>query len=134
MAMQDIKIGDKFNRLTILAVLDEKSSGYHRYAKCRCDCGKIITARLDLIASGNTKSCGCYQKEAASKANTAEMIGKKFGMLTVIDRYWDHDPGQCIKYLCRCDCGHHAIISGRDLRAGRTVSCGCARKLRWARR
>ena len=38
--------------------------------ECLCDCGnKTIAAGYDL-RSGNTKSCGCYGREAALNANT----------------------------------------------------------------
>lgn len=55
-----------------------------------------------------------------------EMINKKFGKLTVLERVTP--PGQTIKYLCQCDCGNQKIIRGDSLRNGRTTSCGCYRK------
>lgn len=57
-------IGKKFNRLTILSIFNQKNK---KYCVCRCDCGKIATIRLDHIKSQETKSCGCYNQEVASK-------------------------------------------------------------------
>ena len=39
--------------------------------KCRCDCGKVTTVRARSLWSGNTRSCGCLQKEKASKIGKA---------------------------------------------------------------
>ena len=30
-------------------------------------------------------------------------------------------------WKCKCDCGNEIIASGKNLRAGRYVSCGCAK-------
>ena len=39
---------------------------------CQCDCDNIVVvSRINLIA-GDTKSCGCYQKQRASEANSNE--------------------------------------------------------------
>ena len=43
------------------------------YWKCRCHCGNYFSARGNNLKNGNTKSCGCLQKEIQS-AN-----GKKNG-------------------------------------------------------
>lgn len=29
-------------------------------------------------------------------------------------------------WLCRCDCGNEKVVSGQHLKAGATISCGCA--------
>lgn len=56
-----------------------------------------------------------------------EVIGKKFGRLTVIS-YAGNDgpPAFRLLYRCRCDCGREKTIRGRHVRDGRVVSCGCA--------
>lgn len=41
-----------------------------RVVELRCFCGKIFTARLDSVKSGNTKSCGCLIKVNTGQANT----------------------------------------------------------------
>lgn len=48
-----------------------------------------------------------------------DLTGKKFGRLTVIERY-DAKTWKCI-----CDCGNTTYSDGYQLRKGITQSCGC---------
>lgn len=57
-----------------------------------------------------------------------DMIGKKFGLLTVIERtdnYIFPNGDSVIAYNCRCDCGNSKVIPKRSLKNGSTKSCGC---------
>lgn len=56
------------------------------------------------------------------------MIGKKFGMLTVLNEV-EYKKGGHIKYLCKCDCGNTCEVFGTHLRQGNTVSCKCKNKV-----
>lgn len=78
----DLK-GQRFGRLTVIEIAgyDEKRSFLWL---CHCDCGNKTIVRSGSLRSGDTKSCGCLQKEAASKATKSNFVGKKFNMLTVI--------------------------------------------------
>ena len=58
-------IGKKFHRLTVLS--EEPARNYVRYFKCRCDCGNIKITQGVCLNNGSCKSCGCLQKEKASK-------------------------------------------------------------------
>lgn len=55
-----------------------------------------------------------------------ELIGKTYGMLTVMSRA-DTKNGQ-IFYNCICECGNQAVVRGDLLRNGKTQSCGCKLK------
>lgn len=55
-----------------------------------------------------------------------DIIGKKFGRLTVIS--FSHSNGYRKYYLCKCECGKEKIIYKGNLLAGRTLSCGCLQK------
>ena len=62
--------------------------------------------------------------------STDNMIGRRFGLLTVIGREADYiSPGGQRKqmWLCRCDCGNEKIVMEPNLKGGRTISCGCMR-------
>lgn len=67
-------IGTKFGRLTVVS---DKGRHWHgsrrRYWECICLCGKVKIVSETQLVNGYTKSCGCLQREAASR------IRKKHG-------------------------------------------------------
>lgn len=58
------------------------------------------------------------------------LIGYKFGKLTVIKRGENSKTGKC-RWICKCDCGKtkKKPVLGYDLKSGRTRSCGCEYKV-----
>lgn len=54
-----------------------------------------------------------------------EMLGKKFGRLLVVAEAGK--KSDVFYWRCICDCGRTTTSNGSSLRAGRTLSCGCAR-------
>lgn len=85
---------------------------------CKCDCGGEIDAPLHQLTSGYRKSCGCL-----SKPPRKELIGKRFGMLTVVAYSGKRDGMH--RWLCRCDCGRNTTVGQTLLQSGKTKSCGC---------
>lgn len=59
-----------------------------------------------------------------------DLIGRRFGRLTVIERDASAKtgPGHHAKYICQCDCGNIISAYGNHLRGGITKSCGCYRR------
>jgi len=63
-------IGQKFGRLTVIKRVENNinKKGEQRSAwLCACECGKCIVVTGDKLKTGNTKSCGCLQKDVARK-------------------------------------------------------------------
>ncbi len=60
----------RYGRLTLL---EEEGNTQDKH-KCKCDCGEVTSVLLYSLRSGNTKSCGCIQKEMMS--NTFTTHGK----------------------------------------------------------
>lgn len=59
-----------------------------------------------------------------------DLSGKKFGKLTVIKQVEDHVSPSGVRYpmwLCECNCklNNQVIVSGQNLKSGKTKSCGC---------
>ena len=57
-----------------------------------------------------------------------DLTGQKFGRLTVL--YRDTATEKLKKdrhamWKCQCECGNQTTAVGKDLRAGKTQSCGC---------
>lgn len=103
-------------------------SGQHkRMWHCQCECGKECDVRANDLKSGNTTSCGCFQQEARGKKNFEDLIGKRFGRLTVLYRMPNHiTPSGQTKTIwkCKCDCGKECEVYATQLRKGKE-SCGC---------
>jgi len=55
-----------------------------------------------------------------------EMIGFKFGRLTVVEIEGERKAGRHPKWRCDCDCGGTCVRTSVALRAGRDPSCGCS--------
>lgn len=68
--------GQRFGRLTVIKLLDERSKHGEKIWLCKCDCGNEKKAVSSYLRSGETKSCGCYQKEMASKFNSFHHLSK----------------------------------------------------------
>ncbi len=60
MKLNDLS-GKKFGRLTVLS--RAPNSGRRTMWYCLCDCGSRLSVRAENLVSGNTKSCGCIEKE-----------------------------------------------------------------------
>lgn len=114
---------DKYNKLTILKELKNKKN----YGKCRtmvlckCDCGNTVELPKTRVVNGYVKSCGCIKKEKQ------ELVGKKFGIWTVLKEVDDSCDRRM--FLCRCDCGNENVIPYTNLILGRSLSCGCKPKI-----
>lgn len=75
--------GQKFGRLTVISWLGDGKWN------CKCDCGNEVQVLTYNLRNGNTKSCGCYQRQRTSEASYLDMVGKRFGKLVVLERVAD---------------------------------------------
>ena len=115
--------GKKFGKLTVARKVGTDKSG-HLIWECNCDCGNNVNVLATNLIQEYTKSCGCLHSKICSE-NGENLIGKKFGKLTVISL----DSISPRKFLCNCDCGGKAIVEPGNLKNGHTQSCGCISSL-----
>lgn len=54
------------------------------------------------------------------------LVGRRFGRWTVLQKVIS--KGRQSRWMCRCDCGTVKILTGGNLVAGRTNSCGCLQR------
>lgn len=122
--------GQKFGRLTAIEMTDKRKNKSVVW-KCLCQCGNTCEVAAASLRAGRTKSCGCLkqEKDKQPKGNVINLIGKKFGHLTVISRQGSDKRGEAL-WECECDCDahNHLIVLGSNLRTGHTTSCGCERR------
>lgn len=111
--------GMRFGKLVCIEPTEQrsKSSGGTVW-RCRCDCGKECLAPVKQLTYGYKKSCGCL-----SHPPIKDYVGKRFGMLTVLEYAgkWD----KIHHWKCLCDCGKETIVAQTPLQNGHTKSCGC---------
>lgn len=62
-------IGMRFGRLFVVAESGRRKVGgqMKRIVECRCDCGATVVAISAQLRNGNTKSCGCLNRDAVTK-------------------------------------------------------------------
>ena len=112
-------IGEKYGKLTVIDTAPNNSKN-QTCLLCQCDCGnKKIVPKIYLRA-GNTTSCGCNKRSRYA----ADLVGKRFGKLTVLYRTENHD-GQVAHWMCKCDCGKTHETTTYLLTSGSVKSCGC---------
>ena len=110
--------GKKFGYLTAEYYI--KGGKWH----CKCDCGNEIDVDTRNLNSNHTQSCGCLQKEKASK-NTINMLNYEDENIKVLE-YAGSDNQQIAKWRCLCKhCGNLFTTRGSTIRNGATKSCGC---------
>ena len=65
-------LGQTFGRLTVI----KKAPKRIRLTEwvCRCECGNIVVVAGRSLRNGNTKSCGCLQRERARAAGGKNKI------------------------------------------------------------
>ena len=57
----------------------------------------------------------------------ADLLGRKFGRLSVVERSRPNHPKGYAMWRCLCECGATRIVKGHSLLRGNTTSCGCRR-------
>lgn len=120
--------GQRFGMLTVVEKTEQKEDRYVVW-KCRCDCGGEIEVNTKRLIRGTITNCGCVPKTSMRNGPVAEdLAGQVFGELTVLERA--ESNGGRTRWKCRCSCGKETVVTARNLKAGRTKSCGCRKYIR----
>lgn len=72
-----------------------------------------------------SKSASAYQPQWRRPLDW-DLSGRVFGQLSVLS-FAGLGSGH-LSWFCKCSCGAHTQVSGRNLRSGNTKSCGCHRR------
>lgn len=130
-----------FCRLTPLFPVNNTNNNGGTFWLCQCECGNQVVRSKSTLVHGDSESCGCLVAEKRKNLinnNRRELIGQKFGKLTVVDiaEIRIEPKGyERVYYKCLCDCGNDkpVIVRGTSLKTHHVISCGCAKKDKEAR-
>ena len=85
-----------------------------------------------VLRRGLVISCGCNKQKKLKEYNDTKVVdetGNIYGYLTVLHRVeTNEDKDGRAQWLCRCKCGKEIITTGKLLRDGHKLSCGCMKK------
>lgn len=59
------EVGNKYNRLTVLEMISERTNRGEVQFICQCDCGNVLTVTGSKLRNNGVKSCGCLKKETS---------------------------------------------------------------------
>lgn len=57
-----------------------------------------------------------------------DLVGLKFGKLTVLSELKERNPHGKVLFHCKCDCGNEVNVIGTKLKNGWSKSCSCLQK------
>lgn len=120
--------GHKYGRLSVIeqAETHVTPGGRNVYMwRCVCECGKETIVSTSALRSGDTKSCGCLQRERAHEASFIDISGNRYGRLVAINPIRKNNG---IYWVCKCDCGNTTEVLAQHLKRGLIRSCGCLRR------
>ena len=88
--------GKRYSRLLVICRDLTFKTGGTRW-ECLCDCGNKVTVRGTSLQEGNTRSCGCLQKEEIVKAVTKHGHSKNNSLWTKTYGSWVAMKNRCIR-------------------------------------
>lgn len=88
-----VNVGEKFNRLTIIKEVEPTTKRKGTRVLCICECGKQIETLYESVRRGNTKSCGCYQRDMVKLKNTKDTTQRLNHLSTY--RSWSAMKSRC---------------------------------------
>jgi hypothetical protein len=117
--------GQRFGRLVVIRRVGLDRQGLALW-ECRCDCGAIPQVLGSNLRKGDTKSCGCLQREIVGKLRAKDITGQRFGRLVALYPTGESHNNK-VMWRLRCDCGIEIEHPNSDL-GNRINSCGCLRR------
>ena len=116
------KVGQRIGSLTVIRDSGQRKNGSIVW-ECRCDCGTICYIPTSNLRENHTTSCGCKQYQLISEKLKLKLLGKQYGLLTVIEELPSSNHES--KWKCRCECGNIITTTGWHLTSNIIQSCGC---------
>lgn len=85
--------GQRFGRLTVVALAGLGGNGKHARWTCRCDCGGETCVAGQHLRRGNVRSCGCLAREVGERNRD---VATKHGMVGTVEyQAWRNMISRC---------------------------------------
>ena len=120
-------VGQKIGRWTVQYLLEERTKKRGKIYHCKCECGNEKDVPAETLRRGQSKSCGCLNRELAAercRKTRIDLTGQRFGKLVALFPIYSENGGHTL-WHCKCDCGNECDIDMGNLRQGFSQSCGC---------
>lgn len=88
-------IGKIFGRLVVIAE-GPLQKPYKRMWHCKCSCGNVVVVRGEGLRSGNTKSCGCWHRDAIIARTTTHGHARRGANRSRTYKIWQHILRRCL--------------------------------------
>lgn len=119
--------GQRFGNLVVIERAENNKRGNTQWL-CRCDCGNEKVALGSDLNRGRTTTCGCsLNKKGKPSKNRKNLVGQKFGKLTVISLNEEESKNGILIWNCKCECGNLFKARGGNLKNGKAKHCGCSK-------
>lgn len=113
--------GRRFGSLVVLQRAASRRKQHGAFWRVLCeDCGKTAEVRSQYLRNGQRNNCGCQRP-----ARRAKLIGKCFGLLTVVRFVGQAAASGAAIWECRCACTGTVERTTAHLRRSLELSCGC---------
>lgn len=122
-------VGETFGKLKVIEEVkkEQRPNPKKVFWKCQCECGNYTFVPTSNLTNGHTTSCGCKRAEVMSKTMSKDLVGNKYGKLTVLEKTNKRSSDGCIIWKCQCECGNITYVNSNSLKSNSIVSCGCLR-------
>lgn len=88
-------VGQKYGKLTVIELTDERDRARNRMWLCKCDCGNMHKVATTKLTKGIIRSCGCSHIDnikRVHKSNTTHSMSK-----TKLYKVWAQMKNRCRK-------------------------------------
>lgn len=126
----NLVVGQLVSNVTFLsyaAVYITPSGDRKKQGNFKCFCGKEFVNRMDVILSGNTKSCGCLRYSFKKiKYNKGDLIGNS-GVLFLkdINPSISKAGNRNRRGKFKCKCGNEFEAGFNSIKSNDIKGCGC---------
>lgn len=117
-------IGKQIGKFTIIKA---ERKNKRIYVQAKCECGNVQEYYYQSLLRRKNQCCNQCASKSNALINLKELIGKKYGKLTIIDAF-RNDKSE-IRAVVECECGEKKEVRFHSLANGDIVSCGQCKKI-----